>query len=194
MDATEAFVMYANFRIQDKVPTMETYQKIADHVGASASAIRVRAKRERWEEQVSRLLPSLVAKLPTTTTAVEIVDEERRTFLEVSRKMVKHLHEFMDYYHGEFEEAKANNNPIMASEMIEAAARLSLYAIRAQQISQNACCDSGSATVPSENPQVPGQGDAINLFLSPFMATPRIPQPEAAPMKLKIWPENGSPP
>jgi len=188
MDATEAFVMYANFRIQDKLPTMEVYQKIGESIGASAATIRVRAKRERWEEKVSRLLPSLVATLPTTTTACEVLDKERRTHLENSRKMFTKLNKYLDYFDSEFEKARACGNHVLARQMVDAFSRLVLAFVRLQQISMNACCDAGSARAPSEQGK-PYVGDAINLYLRPMMAKPRIPQPGVGPIELKLAPE-----
>ena len=138
-------------------------------------------------------VPALRTMQPTSTTVLEVLDQERSLYLDVSHKIIDQWRQGMASFAIELQIAKSNNNIIKITEMMKEMKNLAQMARTAQEISQNATCDSGKSTAPTEHGGN-NTGNAINLYLTPMMASPRIPQPGAPTLELQMLPETPSVP
>lgn len=176
----------------DKMKSDDVIKALSEKYAIDFKRMRDIAYQEKWYELSLDLLPAGRALEPTSTTALEVLDMERRSFLEAARKALIEWNKGMDYFAGKFAEAKENRNFIMASEALQEMSKLSLMLTRIQSVSQGATCDGGSATAITET-SGSVTNNAIILQMSPLMAKARIPQPGARAIEFQAVPAEGEP-
>lgn len=160
----------------DKLTSREALKKVSEETGIGVPRLAKLADNERWHDLSQKILPAMRCLEPTTTTAIEVLDSERKRHLAISHKLADGIVEQIDYVREQFKAAKENDNHILASEMVDTFGKLALAATRVQSIAQSATCDSGAATAITETANNPAQGNAMNFYIRPLMAKPRIPQ------------------
>jgi hypothetical protein len=186
---TYLFSRWTKMVMCDGIPSKEAIDKIADETGLNRGTLRAKCSIERWFELAGGFLPASRPMTPTTTTAHDVLDQERARYLEISQRMAKEWTDSMNYLRGEFDKAVENGNTIMASEMISDMAKLSLMAQRAQEVAMHSTCDSGSSTAITEAGSKIGNAPTYAIYLSPMMSKARIPQPGAPVLELQTLPE-----
>lgn len=174
-DETGAFILYAKLRMEDKMTVMEVYEHLGKVYNCTAEAARITAHKRKWASRVTDLLPSILATVPTTTTTLKVIDEQRKEFLSIAREMTAKWRDGMKYISLEFAKAKRIGKPERVYQALQAMNTLALYAQRAQAISGHATCDSGASTAVSEDGAPSITGNVINIHLPKQIATPRVP-------------------
>jgi DNA-directed RNA polymerase beta subunit len=183
-DVVHAAYLYAKCRVADKMTQKEAYLLISEECGMKPGTLNVRANREGWEKKLSILMPCLLALIPTSTTAMEVIDHERKEFLAMARKARERWHELMDYHTSQFKKAVENENPILASEHGKEISNLMRMARTTQEIAGHATCDSGASTAP-DTAGMPTQQNFYKIVFPKESSQPRIPQPLPKTLEVK---------
>lgn len=196
-ERTRAFALYSLYRIRDRaVIDIELFERIAGEVGVGKAKVIEWSRQDGWAKLIGEyMMPCIAALTPTSTTTIEVIDEQRRKFLAKANDLLDQWSKNIEFLGIEFGKAKKMKNKQMAREYMRDMNQHALFLRRIQEISGHATCDSGSSLAPSQDAGEPTLYSMPRIYIAKEISQPRIPQLQSGKtIDLKVEVEqNGKP-